>query len=205
MNSKKERFWSRAWRGAKILFFVANMLASLFLTCAPPLLIVLLDLLLPSALLAAASGPALSFSDYAAQIRSYRYRASLVDLPLVSVTRSMVILCFYLFCGGRGLFLGVATLCASISAGFVSMKAIAMFGADAVPGKRQLLSFGEKEGPAVEALFLASLALAMAHVMAAYRISCRERRKLLVYKIDIEAVSAYKNEFSNYHKIALSE
>lgn len=68
------------------------------------------------------------------------------------------------------------------------MKAIVMFGADEVTGKRHLLSFGEREGPAVEALFLSSLALAMAHVVAAYRISCRERRKLLVYKIDIEAV-----------------
>lgn len=197
---------SRAWRGAKILFFVANMLASLFLVCAPPLLVVLLDILLPSALLAAAAGrPAFSVSALTSQLRNYQYRASLLDLPLISATRSIVILCFYLWCGGRGLFLGVATLCGSVSAGFVSMKAIIMFGADAVTGKRHLLSFGEKEGPAVEALFLSSLALAMAHVVAAYRISCRERRKLLVYKIDIEAVSAYKNEFSNYHKIALSE
>ncbi|XP_020680687.1 uncharacterized protein LOC110098267 [Dendrobium catenatum] len=206
MNSKKERFWSRAWRGVKILFFVANMLASLFLVCAPPLLVVVIDLLLPSALLSAAGdGSVFSVEALASQLRSYRYRASLVDLPLISATRSIVILCFYLWCGGRGLYLGVATLCASASAAFVSMKAIIMLGADAVPGKRHLLSFGEKEGPAVQALFLSSLALAMAHVVAAYRISCRERRKLLVHKIDIEAVSAYKSEFSNYHKIVLSE
>ena len=39
------------------------------------------------------------------------------------------------------------------------------------------------------ALFMCSLALAVGHVAVAYRTSCRERRKLLVYKIDIEAVS----------------
>lgn len=39
------------------------------------------------------------------------------------------------------------------------------------------------------ALFICSLALAVGHIVVAYRTSCRERRKLLVYKIDIEAVS----------------
>lgn len=41
------------------------------------------------------------------------------------------------------------------------------------------------------ALFLCSSALAVGHVVVAYRTSCRERRKLLVYKIDIEAVSVH--------------
>ncbi|PPE02254.1 hypothetical protein GOBAR_DD00713 [Gossypium barbadense] len=46
-----------------------------------------------------------------------------------------------------------------------------------------------REGSAMEtALFICSLALAIAHIIVAYRTSCRERRKLLVYKIDIEAV-----------------
>lgn len=45
-------------------------------------------------------------------------------------------------------------------------------------------------GRAMEiALFASSLALAIGHVVVAYRTSCRERRKLLVYRIDIEAVS----------------
>jgi hypothetical protein len=34
-----------------------------------------------------------------------------------------------------------------------------------------------------------SLALAAAHLAMAYRASCRERRRLLVYRIDVEAVS----------------
>lgn len=86
-------------------------------------------------------------------------------------------------------------MCAAVSTGYVSLKAITMFGAEAVLGKRHLLLFVEKKGPVMEVLFLSSFALAMAHLVAAYRTSCRERRKLLVYKIDIEAVGIYLTSF----------
>uniref|UniRef100_J3N4F1 Late embryogenesis abundant protein LEA-2 subgroup domain-containing protein n=1 Tax=Oryza brachyantha TaxID=4533 RepID=J3N4F1_ORYBR len=36
-------------------------------------------------------------------------------------------------------------------------------------------------------MLLLSLALAAAHLAVAYRTSCRERRRLLVYRIDVEA------------------
>ncbi|KAI0488237.1 hypothetical protein KFK09_028064 [Dendrobium nobile] len=163
------------------------------------------------------------------QLRSYRFGASFVDLPLLSAARSLLLLCmfrscdiahfmfdeiflrefglfagFYMCWSAKGPYLGLATVCAVVSAGYVMLKAVAMFGAEAGTARRHILSFGEKEGrPVVEALFLSSFALAMAHLVAAYRTSCRERRKLLVYKIDIEAVSVYNNDF-NYHKIALS-
>ncbi|XP_020585667.1 uncharacterized protein LOC110028245 [Phalaenopsis equestris] len=203
MVSNKEKLCCCAWRWAKTLFFVANMLASLFFVCAPPLLVVFLDLLIPFVLLAAIAG-APGAAAMSIQLRSYRFGTSLVDLPLLSAARSLLLLCFYLCWSGKGPYLGLATVCAAVSVGYVSLKAIAIFGAEAALGKRRLLSFGDKEGPVVEALFLSSFALAMAHVVAAYRTSCRERRKLIVYKIDIEAVSVYNNDFSNYHKIALS-
>ncbi|VVB05814.1 unnamed protein product [Arabis nemorensis] len=37
------------------------------------------------------------------------------------------------------------------------------------------------------ALFVCSSVLAIGHIVVAYRTSCRERRKLLVFKIDIES------------------
>ncbi|EEC67365.1 hypothetical protein OsI_34470 [Oryza sativa Indica Group] len=37
-------------------------------------------------------------------------------------------------------------------------------------------------------MLLLSVALAAAHLAVAYRTSCRERRRLLVYRIDVEAV-----------------
>ncbi|XP_020593188.1 uncharacterized protein LOC110033515 [Phalaenopsis equestris] len=197
MASTNETIWSRAWRVAKTLFFITNMLASLLLVCAPPLLVVLLDLLLPSTLLAAVNGPAFSAPSFASQIRTFRFRGSLVDLPLVSLARSLLILCSYLCCNGWEPYLAVTGVCAGASAGYVLVKAVAMFWPDP--------SFRFKEGSIVEALFLTSLVLAMAHVVVAYRTSCRERRKLVVYKIDVEAVSLYNNDFHSYHKITLSK
>lgn len=84
----------RMLRWAKTLYFLLTMLASLLLVCAPPLLVVILDLLLPSALLSAASNHS-SYSTIrlSSHLKSYRFQSSLVDIPLVSVARSLLILC----------------------------------------------------------------------------------------------------------------
>jgi hypothetical protein len=100
-----ERVWARPWRWAKTAFFLAAMLASLLLVCAPPLLVVLLDLALPPALLSASlhAGAGADGDGYAsfasavlAQARSFDFRSSLVDLPAVSAARALLILCEYL-------------------------------------------------------------------------------------------------------------
>ncbi|KAG8501407.1 hypothetical protein CXB51_003543 [Gossypium anomalum] len=100
-----------------------------------------------------------------------------------------------LFCDGpklsRGPYLGTTMICCVSSLVFVSIKASYALG-----------WISGREGSAMEtALFICSLALAIAHIIVAYRTSCRERRKLLVYKIDIEAISACKNGFPRYPKI----
>ncbi|GFY83500.1 alpha/beta hydrolase related protein [Actinidia rufa] len=81
---------------------------------------------------------------------------------------------------------------------FVSLKASFAFG-DSNSDR------GGYVGAMEVALFLCSLGLGIGHVVVAYRTSCRERRKLMVYKIDIEAVSACKNGFPRYHKILQQE
>lgn len=79
----------------------------------------------------------------------------------------------------RGPYLGVTTACLVLSVIFVSWKAVYVFGGS-----------GGGNGRVLEiALFVCSYALAVGHIVAAYRTSCRERRKLLVYRIDMEAVS----------------
>lgn len=95
----------------------------------------------------------------------------------------------YSLCDGprlsRGPYLGTATFCSVSSLIFVSLKASYVFGESRNGGGGGLLY-----GRAMEvALFISSMALAIAHIVVAYRTSCRERRKLLVYKIDIESVS----------------
>ncbi|RCV46797.1 hypothetical protein SEVIR_9G564200v4 [Setaria viridis] len=189
-----ERLWARPWRWAKTAFFIVAMLASLLLVCAPPLLVVLLDLLLPPALLsnflraqAQAQAHSPSFAaELADQARAFRFGSSLVDLPAVSAARSLLILCAYTACGGGAAYMWVAVACSVASLCYVLAKAVAVFG---VAGAATGLGLqGKGHLVAVEAMFLMSLALAAAHLAMAYRASCRERRRLLVYRIDVEAV-----------------
>lgn len=93
----------------------------------------------------------------------------------------------YSLCDGPGLsrgpYLGIATICSVSSLVFVSLKASYVFAHNSSMDRGGYVRAVEM------ALFVCSLVLAVAHVLVAYRISCRERRKLLVYKIDVEAVS----------------
>ncbi|XP_038976152.1 uncharacterized protein LOC120107071 [Phoenix dactylifera] len=205
--SSKVLWTRRPWRWAKTLFFLLTMVASLLVVCAPPLLIVVLDLLVPTALVSTSSDPAFPSAPLAAQLKDFNFRTSLVDVPIISAARSLLILCVYVVCGGRGLYLGVAMLCGFGSMGYVLVKGIGMYGAAAsVRGEGSQVRVDGMDGAAaMEGLFLSSAALAMAHILVAYRTVCRERRKLLVYRIDVEAVATCKNDFPSYHKIALSK
>ncbi|KAH9767076.1 alpha/beta hydrolase related protein [Citrus sinensis] len=173
-------------RAFKTLFFLITMLVSLLLFSAPVLLAIA-DTLLPSALLSASLSPSsLSLSTLSSHFNDYDFRYSLVDIPLISIIRSAVIICVYGLCDGprrsRGPYLGITTICSVLSLIFVSLKASYVFSvAD--------IDRGVYVRAMEMALFICSLALAVGHIVVAYRTSCRERKKLLVYKIDIEAVS----------------
>ena len=106
------------------------MLASLLLVCAPPLLVVLLDLALPPMLLSAhlragADPPHRSFLPAVLdQARAFEFRSSLVDLPAVSAARALLILCAYTVCGGGGgAYLWVVAASAAASVSYVLAKA----------------------------------------------------------------------------------
>ncbi|CAL9069607.1 unnamed protein product [Musa banksii] len=183
--------WSRPWRWAKILFFLLATLATLLLLLAPPLLAAVIDLLLPlAAVLSADSNSPISASVLSAQLKSFDFQTSLVYLPLVSAGRCLLI-CAYVVCDGRrGLYLGFTTLCSLLSIAYLLLKAVNMCMAASSPPWRPRLAADGKDMVAIEALFLSSFALAVAHVVvAAYRGSWRERRKLLVFRIDVEAES----------------
>ncbi|KAI4385654.1 hypothetical protein MLD38_003650 [Melastoma candidum] len=180
---------TRLWRGAKTLFFLLNLLVSLLFLSAPVLLAIA-DSLLPSLLLCSSLPPTptgMSLLSLRSRLNKYDFRRSLVDVPLISIVRSAAILCVYSLCNGprlsRGPYLGITTVLCLSSLAFVSLKACLML---ARPGSNN----------ADEIMLVAcSLSFAVGHVVAAYRTSCRERRKLLVYKIDIEqAVSACKKD-----------
>ncbi|XVF84019.1 hypothetical protein PTKIN_Ptkin16aG0541000 [Pterospermum kingtungense] len=195
MGFSKEEKSRRILRGVKTVFFLIAMLIS-FLVVSAPVFFAIADALLPSALLSASLSsssspppPFFSLKTLSSHFNNYDFRYSLIDIPLISIIRSAVIICVYSFCDGpklsRGPYFGITMICSVSSLIFVSIKASFVF-SSSIP----------REGYVAEtALFISSLVLAFAHVVVAYRTSCRERRKLLVYKIDIEAVSPHLFHF----------
>ena len=202
------------------MFFLITMVISFLLFSAPVFLVIADTLLPSALLSASLSPSSLSFKTLSSHFSNYDFRYSLIDIPLISIIRSAVILCkytkkntmiyprffpgktfitfvwldfvvgflagVYSFCDGprlsRGPYLGITTICSVSSLIFVSSKASFVF-SSSVPRDVYVTAMET-------ALFISSLALAIAHIIVAYRTSCRERRKLLVYKIDIEAVSS---------------
>uniref|UniRef100_A0A7N0UCX7 MENTAL domain-containing protein n=1 Tax=Kalanchoe fedtschenkoi TaxID=63787 RepID=A0A7N0UCX7_KALFE len=188
---KEEKQSMRALRAAKTLFFLVSMAVS-FLVFSAPVLLLLADALLPAALLSASLSPHSSLS--LSLLSSYRFPLSLVDIPLLSLARSALIILVYSLCDGprlsRGPYLGITTFCSLASLVFLSVKASYFFNSTAAAASPAFSDSSTACKRAIEvALFVCSAALAVGHTVVAYRISCRERRKLLVYKIDIEAVS----------------
>ncbi|KAB5538702.1 hypothetical protein DKX38_016235 [Salix brachista] len=186
MGFVKEEKSKKVLRGVKTVFFLITMLIS-FLLFSAPILLVIADTLLPFSLLSASLSPSsLSLQTLSSHFNNYDFRYSLVDIPLVSIIRSVVIICVYNLCDGprlsRGPYLGITTICSVSSLIYVSFKAPRVFRVSSTDR-------GEYVRAMEIALFVCSLLLAIGHVAVAYRTSCRERRKLWVYKIDIEAVS----------------
>ncbi|ESW13765.1 hypothetical protein PHAVU_008G224400 [Phaseolus vulgaris] len=184
MGFSKEEKSKRVLRGVKIVFFFITMVFSLLIFYAPVLLAIA-DALVPSALFSAFSPSSSLFSHF----QNYHFGYSLIDIPLLSIARSLLILCVYSFCDGpklsRGPYLGVTMLCSVMSLIFVCLKVIYVLSYDTIVQER---------GSQIT-LFVWSCSLAVGHVVVAYRTSCRERRKLLVYKIDIEGVRACSSYF----------
>ena len=91
MGIIKEEKSQRIIRVIKTIFFLITMLISFLFFCAPVLLAVA-DTILPSALLSASS-PFLSPQSLSFQFSNYDFRYSLVDIPLISILRSLLIIC----------------------------------------------------------------------------------------------------------------
>ena len=93
MGLSKEKKPKRILRGLKTVFFLISMLVSLLLFSAPVLLAIT-DALIPSALLSAFVSP-LSMQTLYSHLRDYDFRTSIVDIPLISIARSVIIICKY--------------------------------------------------------------------------------------------------------------
>lgn len=104
MGFSKEERSKRVLRGVKTMFFLITMLISLLLFSAPVLLVIA-DTLLPSALLSASLSPLpLSLQTLSSHLQNYDFRYSLIDIPLISIIRSAIIICEYHTCNFKMIF-----------------------------------------------------------------------------------------------------
>ncbi|PPD75123.1 hypothetical protein GOBAR_DD27949 [Gossypium barbadense] len=191
--------WMVVEKGRRIVrtaFFMVAMLTSL-LASSLPLLAAIGDIMIPSLLLS--SFTCVTCYGLKEHFRRYAFKYSLTDIPLVSILRSIIIICVYSMCDGpalsHGPYLGTVALCSFVSILVLSVKACvftvnSQIVADASSGyslARQRLHFKKSWGMPV--LFLSSVVFALGHIVVAYRTCCRARRKLLFHRVDPEAVS----------------
>ncbi|MBA0565283.1 hypothetical protein Golob_010169 [Gossypium lobatum] len=197
----------KARRIVRTAFFMVAMLASL-LASSLPLLVAICDITVPFLLLS--SFTCVTCYSFHEHLRRYAFKNSLTDIPLVSILRSIIISCtipflisVYSLCDGSALshgpYLGTVTLCSFLSILVLSVKACVFTvisqieaGADAEASPaysiaKQRLHLKKSWGMPV--LFLSSVVFALGHTVVAYRTSCRARRKLLLHRVDPEAVS----------------
>ncbi|KAL9238622.1 hypothetical protein vseg_013018 [Gypsophila vaccaria] len=196
-------------RCVRTVFFMVAMTASLLFNCLP-VLVAIGDVAVPCALIPSFTcGVGIK---ELLSIRRYSFESSLVDIPLVSVLRSLVITCVYSFCDApalsHGPYLGIVTLCSISSVLLLSVKACvfsvnSQMEADASHSiSRRILHLKRSWGMPV--LFLSSVVFALGHMVIAYRISCKARRKLLFHRVDPETVLSCKSLLSAYQKLPRS-
>uniref|UniRef100_A0A6V7QVJ1 AB hydrolase-1 domain-containing protein n=1 Tax=Ananas comosus var. bracteatus TaxID=296719 RepID=A0A6V7QVJ1_ANACO len=200
----------RIRRGLRTALFVVTMVASLLATSAPALVAVAdagAALALAARLACGGGGCGVR-----AQVERYGFRSSLMDVPLASLLRSLVITCVYCLSDDPGLshgpYLGTAALCSLASVVFLTIKAcvytpISYIRPEAPPSLASE-DLHSRKSWGMPVLFLTSLLFALGHLVVAYRTRCRARRKLMFHRIDPESVLACKNMFFSYQKVPRS-
>uniref|UniRef100_A0A5B7AN18 AB hydrolase-1 domain-containing protein n=1 Tax=Davidia involucrata TaxID=16924 RepID=A0A5B7AN18_DAVIN len=196
-------------RCLRTIYFMVAMVASLLLLSAL-VLVAIGDILVPCVLIS--SFTCVRCYSFKEHLHRYAFKSSLTDIPLVSVIRSLIIICVYSVCDGpalsHGPYLGTVTLCSCISILLLSVKACvfslnSQIEAEASSSlRRQKLHLKKSWGMPV--LFLSSVVFALGHTVVAYRTRCRARRKLMLHRVDLEAVLSCKIVFSGYQKVPRS-
>lgn len=193
-------------RGIRTAFFMLFMLGSLLVVSAP-VFVAIADIVLPFAFLSTFT--CTTCHSLKLDWGSYSFRTSLVDIPLISVVRSLIIVCVYSLCDvpslSHGPYLGMAVVCALASVVILIVKAFLFHVENSLPDTLYVTGGLHLKHPWwMPVLFLLSMVLALGHIVVAYRTSCRARRKLLFHRVDTESVLACKTVFHGYPKVPRS-
>ncbi|CAI9114046.1 OLC1v1014665C1 [Oldenlandia corymbosa var. corymbosa] len=196
-------------RVVRTVYFMVVMVASLLMQSAA-VLVVIADVVVPFILVQ--SFTCVRCYSFREHLQRYGFKSSLVDIPLVSIIRSLIIFCVYTICDGpalsHGPYLGIVTLCSVASVLLLSVKSFMFTVNSQLEAEassyhtRHKLHLKKSWGMPV--LFLSSVVFALGHTVIAYRTSCRARRKLLFHRVDTESVLSCKTVFPGYHKVPRS-
>lgn len=192
-------------RRAILTLFVMFMMVGSLLVCSTPLLICILDVVLPWILLSSRLG-------YAYDLRvlwaSYSLGSSLLDIPTISLLRSVIIICVYSVFDALGLsfgpYLWTTVFCGLVSGVLIVVKACLVMASSAL-GSPSAESGGFQLPWSVLEMLLLSIALALGHIVVAYRTRCKARRKMHHFQqLDPEAVPLYNTVFHGYQNLPCS-
>lgn len=199
----------RVRRAFRTLLFMVAMVASLLVQCLP-VLVAIGDVAVSFFLVS--SFTCIRCYGFPEHTRRYSFRSSLIDIPLVSLLRSLIITCVYSLCDGpalsHGPYLGSVTLCSISSIILLSVKACLFSVNSQIESEashsisRRILHLKKSWGMPV--LFLSSVVFALGHMVIAYRTSCKARRKLLFHRAESETVILCKSLLSVYQKFPRS-
>lgn len=191
----------RVRRAFRTLLFMVAMVASLLVQCLP-VLVAIGDVAVSFFLVS--SFTCIRCYGFREHTRRYSFRSSLIDIPLVSLLRSLIITCVYSLCDGpalsHGPYLGSVTLCSISSIILLSVKACLFSVNSQIESEashsisRRILHLKKSWGMPV--LFLSSVVFALGHMVIAYRTSCKARRKLLFHRAESETVGYPLQKFA---------
>ncbi|KAL0415309.1 UNVERIFIED_CONTAM: hypothetical protein Slati_3362800 [Sesamum latifolium] len=209
MVVKGSCWWEKLRRGVRTVYFMVVMVASL-LVVSLPVVVSVADAVLACLLIP--SFTCVKCYSFREHLQRYAFKSSLMDIPLVSIIRSLIITCVYSICDGpalsHGPYLGTVSFCSFVSILVLSVKACvftfnSQLEAEASASlSRKRLHLKKSWGMPV--LFLSSVVFALGHIVVAYRTSCKARRKLIFHRVDPEAVLSCKMVFSGYQKVPRS-
>ncbi|KAG9157391.1 hypothetical protein Leryth_026658 [Lithospermum erythrorhizon] len=191
-------------RFLRIIWFIVAMVASLLVISAP-VLVAIGDVAV--AYVVVSNFTCIRCYSFKEHLGRYHFKSSLTDIPLVSLIRSFVITCVYLFCDASGLsrgpYFGTVMLSSIGSVLLLSVKAcVFTFNSEL---EAEVSSFSKrkihlKRSWGMPVLFLSSVVFALGHIVLAYRTSCRARRKLFFHRGETETVLSFKHAFSGSQK-----
>ncbi|KAK4410586.1 hypothetical protein Sango_0131600 [Sesamum angolense] len=175
-----------------------------------PVVVAIVDAVLPCLLIP--SFTCVKCYSFREHLERYAFKSSLMDIPLVSIVRSLIITCVFTMCDGaalsHGSYFGSVTFCSFVSILLLSIKACvftvnSQLEAEAsISLSRKRLHLKKSWGMPV--LFLSSVVFALGHIVVAYRTSCKARRKLILHRVDPESVLSCKMVFSGFQKVPRS-